>query len=82
MRGMGLVEEKRADKQEQYDANNWIDHCGLAQTPVVRLHQSKHPQQSNEEPSGLAGEKYIGMAVLLFRRDCRGAEDHHGAKQA
>src|SRR5882762_4573870 len=72
MGGMGLVEEKRADEQEQDDANYGIDDRGFAQTPIVRLHQGKHPQKADEEPCGLTDEKYIRVAVLLFRRDCGG----------
>src|SRR6202165_666692 len=48
MRGMGLVEEKRADEQEQDDADYGIDNCWLAQTPVVRPHQSEHSQEPDE----------------------------------
>src|SRR6266851_5772503 len=66
MRGVGFVEEKRADEHEQDDANYGIDDRGLAQAPVVRLHQSEHSQEPDEEPCGLTNEKYIRVAVLLF----------------
>src|SRR6202521_1321548 len=81
MRGMRLVEEKRADEQEQDDANYGIDDRGLSQTPIIRLHQSEHSQKADEKPRGLADEKYVRVAVLLFSGNCRGAEDHHGAEQ-
>src|SRR5256884_272885 len=81
MRGMGLVEEKRADEQEQDDRNYGIDDRGFAQTPIVRLHQSEHSQKADEEPCGLTDEKYIRVAVLLFSGNCRGAEDHHGTEE-
>src|SRR5713101_316385 len=81
MRGMGFVEEKRAHQQEQDAADYGIDDRGLAQTPIVRLHQSEHPQEPDEEPRGLANEKYVRVAVLLFRRDRRCAENHHGAEK-
>src|SRR5437016_14545250 len=81
MRGMGLVEEKSADEQEQHDANHGIDDRGFAQTPIVRLHQSEHSQKADEEPCGLTDEKYIRVAVLLFSGNCRGAEDHHGTEE-
>src|SRR6202521_4338424 len=58
MRGVGLVEEKRADEQEQDDANYGIDDRGLSQTPIIRLHQSEHSQKADEKPRGLAEEKY------------------------
>src|SRR5467141_2251958 len=48
MRGMGLVEEKSADEQEQDDADYGIDDRGLAQTAIVRLHQSEHSQEPDE----------------------------------
>src|SRR5882762_1119840 len=80
MRGMGLVEEKSADEQEQDDADYGIDDRGLAQTAIVRLHQSEHSQKADEEPCGLTDEKYIRVAVLLLRGDCGGAENHHRAE--
>src|SRR5947208_10835131 len=82
MRGMGLVEEKRADEHQQDDANYRINYRRLAQTPVVRPHQSKHSQEPDKEPSSLANDKDVGVAVLLLRGDCGGAENYQGAKQA
>src|SRR6266849_7367361 len=81
MRGMGFVEEKRAHEQEQDAADYGIDDRGLAQTPIVRLHQSEHPQEPDEEPRGLADEKYVRMSVLLVRAVRRFAGNFHVAEK-
>ncbi len=70
MCGVGFVQKKRADEQEQDDADYGINDRGLAQTPIVCLHQSKHPEEAYEKPGRLAYEKNVRVAILLFRRDC------------
>src|SRR4029077_2826413 len=79
---MGFVEKQRADEQEQDHANYGIDDGGLAQTTIVRFHQREHSHEADEEPRGLAREKDVRVAVLLFRGDSGGAENHPRAKQA
>src|SRR5258708_5966613 len=68
MRGMGFVEKKRAHQQEQDAADYGIDDRGLAQTPIVRLHQSEHPQEPDEEPRGLAEQQYGHSYIFLVRQ--------------
>jgi len=59
--------KKVADEQEQDDADYGIDDRGLAQTAIVRLHQSEHSQKADESHSGFTDEKIYKSGRTLLR---------------
>src|ERR1700676_5577975 len=82
MRGVGFVEEKRADEQEQDHAQSGADDGRLSKTAVISFHQREHAKESGNEPRSLAQQKNVGVSVLMLGGDGGGAEDHHRSEEA
>jgi hypothetical protein len=77
-----LVEKEGTDKQQSHQTQDAVHHGRLAQPPVVRAHQDKHAGQPDGKPGCLAQQENVRVAVFVFSRDRRRAEDHHRAQQA
>ncbi len=82
MRGVGLVQKKCADQQEQDNAHGRVNDGGFAEAAIVGAHQSEHSQESEDQPGGLADQEIIGVREFFVRGDRGGAENHHRAQQA
>src|SRR5437016_14668549 len=81
MRGVRFIEEKCADKHEHDKRERAINDNRLAQLAIVHAHERKHSGNAEDQPDGLAQQKIIRMAIVVFGRDSGSAVNHHGAEQ-
>ena len=82
MCGVGIVEEKSADEHEDDEAERAVNDDRFAQLAVVHAHEREHSGDAENQPDGLAQKKIIGMTIIVFGGDGRGAVNHHSAEQA
>src|SRR5207248_10775615 len=82
MGGVRFVQKENTHEHHKDNKEVRQDQLGLSQAAIIEIDHGEHGHEANSEPEKLPEQEMIAIAVLLARRECRGAKYHYGSGQA